>query len=161
MKKNKQHVEETKKEDELKLVFNLSGIGIVNFSYNPPIGLALPLPSYRYQIIVKHGIILKTKSILVLVSAIIKNADESETLGKIDVAYNFIIENFEEIVNTSKDDLIIDERVLHQLNSISISTTRGIAFSKFQDTPISNAIMPVYDLSQLKGMTMEEIEQIK
>jgi hypothetical protein len=137
---------------DVKFTFNLAGIHVTNIEFHNRHGVTLPLPNYRFQIILKHGIDSEKKLVLVLTTAIIKNMEETIDLGVLEVAYAFMVENFEEIVTIKGNDVNIDERVLNVLHSIVISTTRGIAFEKFQNTGISNAIMPIYDLSQLKAL---------
>lgn len=139
-------------QENFTLTFNLTAITVLELSYHPPEGIQLPLNAYKYQIILRHGIDPKRKYIVINVKAIIKNEDESVVLGAIEVAHIFIVENFEDVVKITDESIVVDEKALSILHPISISTTRGVAFEKFQNTAISNAVMPVYDLTQLTPM---------
>lgn len=158
--KKRQPKKQVEKKDDFKLTFNLSGINILKFHYDSAKGITLPLPLYKIQLIIKHGLDSVKKVAMVFVTVIIKNEEETIVLGSIEVSYTFNIINFDEVIKVENENAIMDNRVLHTLNSVAVSTTRGIAFAKFQDTALYNAIMPVYDLSKLMPLESPSIPNI-
>jgi hypothetical protein len=72
--------------------------------------------------------------------------DQTTTLGSASVSCVFAIENFEEIVQFSETHQPkIDDGIVHILNSISLSTTRGVLSQLFKGTFLHNAVLPIVD----------------
>jgi len=84
---------------------------------------------------------------LVIVVALIKiiHEDKITNLASLKAGCVFKIANFNDFLNPETKQVTFPENVLITLNSITISTTRGLMFSQFKGTFLHNAILPVID----------------
>lgn len=74
---------------------------------------------------------------------IYKEGENNEDIAELKVKTVFAIQNAD-ILNEN-GELYLPKNLLVAFNSISISTTRGILFTKFQGTSIDNFILPLVD----------------
>jgi hypothetical protein len=84
--------------------------------------------------------------------------DNKIEIAELKVKTIFGIQNVDILDDEGK--VLLPKNLLNQFNAISVSTTRGILFSKFQGTNIDNFIIPLIDKQQLTGEFMNE-ENIK
>lgn len=75
-----------------------------------------------------------------------------EKLAGLSVFMGFRIENFEEAFPLEDGVHKITEGIGSLLNSISLSTVRGILFSMLKGTYLSKAIIPIVDMRNLKPL---------
>ena len=61
----------------------------------------------------------------------------------------FEVENFADFINEENGDVNLPEILSNSLNSITLSTVRGLMFSGFKGTFLHNAILPVIDPNSL------------
>ncbi|MBC7426106.1 MAG: hypothetical protein H7321_06185, partial [Bacteroidia bacterium] len=67
-------------------------------------------------------------------------------LGEISASFIYKADDFEYAVITTTDgNLSIPDSVMDNLNSLSISTMRGIVFTTFKGTFLHNAYLPIID----------------
>ena len=82
----------------------------------------------------------------VIVSVEIRSEDQNHILGSLAVSCIYSIVNFDEVIKIEADGkLDIPQPLVEILNSISISTTRGVMFSAFKGTFLHNAFLPIVD----------------
>jgi hypothetical protein len=109
------------------------------------------ITSFNYNINIESRADAANKLVFVIVHVQIKNDNQTNILGALSVSCVFEIENFEEMIKTEPDGkLNIPQPLIDTLNSISISTTRGIMFSTFKGTFLHNAILPVIEHNQFQ-----------
>ncbi|MBC7759270.1 MAG: hypothetical protein H7069_10460 [Phormidesmis sp. FL-bin-119] len=98
----------------------------------------------------------QTKMLVYIITDVeIKNAEQTLTLGSLTSSCIFKILNFADVIAVTSDGLVdIPHQFLDILNSISISTTRGLMFSTFKGTFLHNAFLPIIVPKQL-GKTQE------
>ena len=124
--------------------FQIRGVEIINLEL---VQLAEILPNevvFNFDISIEHKINSENKFILVLVGVNITHNNKETLLGKIIVSCVYAIENFEEVVQESKpQSFTITDAIIDILNSISISTTRGVMASTFKGTFLHNAVLPI------------------
>jgi len=98
---------------------------------------------YKFTINIDH--LLNVEENLIVIKPIVDIfIDESEeTLANLSASLIFEIENLSHYV--FEKELKLPSDVIIALNSISISTVRGIMFSAFKGTYLHNAILPVVD----------------
>lgn len=77
--------------------------------------------------------------------------NEKEDVAELKVKNIFKIENAELL--DDNNDILLPKELKEKLNEASISTTRGILFTKFQGTNIDDIIIPLIDLNEV-----EEVE---
>jgi len=66
-------------------------------------------------------------------------------VGSLSVGYIFHIINLNEIALVENNQITLPPDLLSLLNGVVIGTTRGILFSEYRGTVLSNAILPVLD----------------
>ena len=66
-----------------------------------------------------------------------------DKLGQVNASCLYYVENFEQYFNKEKNALNLPQGVITMLNSISISTTRGVMYGVFRGTFLNGAILPV------------------
>ncbi len=107
-----------------------------------------PLPdvvTYNFDISIEHRFNNEHKLVIVIVAINIKNEANTDKFGAIKIACTFSVTNFDDFVNNTTKQPQLPEPIVGTLNSISLSTTRGVMFSHFKGTALHNAILPVVD----------------
>lgn len=132
----------------------IKAIELINSSLQLPVGQNVAITSFNYNINIESRADAPNKLVFVIVHVEIKNNEQSYVLGALSVSCIFEIVNFEEVIKTEPDGkLIIPQPLIDTLNSVSISTTRGVMFSTFKGTYLHNAILPVIEPKQLQANT--------
>jgi hypothetical protein len=130
--------------NDFKVELQLKAIELLNSSLQLPVGQNAAITSFNYNINIESRADAANKLVFVIVHVEIKNNDQTNVLGALSVSCIFEIVNFEEVIKTEADGkLNIPQSLIDTLNSISISTTRGVMFSTFKGTFLHNAILPV------------------
>jgi len=134
--------------DKLDVGFNLSTVEVLQFLLN-----SMPSPGTKYEafyfnIQVEHKIDTTNKNIHVLIHTNIyskEGNDIENELGKVSVVCIYQIEKFDEIHNIIDGLIQLPNDLIIAINSISISTTRGIMYQLFKGTYIHAALLPLID----------------
>lgn len=107
------------------------------------------IKKFNFKIQIESRADATKKLIFVIVNVEIRNDDQSLILGSLSVSCIFEIANFEELIKIKSDGKIeIPQPLIDILNSISISTVRGVMFSTFKGTFLHNAFLPIIDPKQ-------------
>jgi hypothetical protein len=86
------------------------------------------------------------KLVFIIVSVEIRSEDQNHILGSLAISCIYSLVNFDEVVKIEADGkLDIPQPLVEILNSISISTARGVMFSTFKGTFLHNAFLPIVD----------------
>ncbi len=107
--------------------------------------------SFNFNVGVEQKLDFTNKLFIVILHVDISSTKELDfILASASVACVYGIERFNEVIrmNTSGKPNI-DETITHTLNSISISTTRGVLSQLFKGTYLHHAILPVVDPKSL------------
>lgn len=127
----------------------LRAIEILNSSLNLPANPNVPVNIFNFSISIESRADTVNKLVFVIVHVEIKNDDLSAVFGTLSVSCIFEIVNFKDVVKIDSDGKVnIPEQLTETLNSISISTTRGVMFSTFKGTFLHGAVLPVIDPKQ-------------
>lgn len=136
-------MEDTIKEQQF--TFQIKGIDLLDVKLNHP---KEPLPvqtTFHFNIGVEQKISFENKLIIAIVSVEIMHEDHETRLASLKASCIFEIANFEDFINKESQQLSIPDTIVVTLNSISLSTVRGIMFSQFKGTFLHNAILPIID----------------
>jgi hypothetical protein len=134
----------------------LRAIEIVNQNILKPTTIDLNSVNWSYGLGVEMKLDPTNKLVYVFINVVIQPESKETTLGSITTSCIFQIDNWSEIVTTTETGQFkLPEPIIIMLNSISISTTRGIMFSQFKGTFLHNAVLPIIDPKQFK---FEEIK---
>jgi hypothetical protein len=83
------------------------------------------------------------------ISTILKNNIDYK-LGKYSASYSFRVKELKKFMTEDKKFNLSDSFIL-TINSVAISTTRGLMFSSFKGTFLHEAILPLIDPNQFKN----------
>jgi hypothetical protein len=125
--------------------FQLKGIELLDFCFNHPKKQIPAQMVFNFDIKLEHKIIADNNFIAVVVTIDINNDKRDIRLGSIMVSCIFEIPELKEYIDRKNNAPKLPEEYLTTINSISISTVRGVMFSQFRGTFLHNAILPVVD----------------
>ena len=124
--------------------FHLKSIEMQEVSFSLPKQAMRENKTYHYNINIQHRINIEQKLIIVDTTIETLYQDKKTRLGLIKVACVFFMESLLDYRSEVNDKLVnLPENFITILNSVSISTTRGIMFSQFRGTFLHNAILPI------------------
>ena len=128
-----------------KIEFQLKAIEILEVNLNHP-AIAFNEPTlFHYNINIEHKINPDNKLVIVVAAVNIIHEDKETNLASVKASCVFEIANINEFYNLETKQISMPNTILVTLNSITISTVRGIMFSQFKGTFLHNAILPVID----------------
>ncbi len=102
--------------------------------------------SFNFNVNIETKVDDLNKLLFAIVYVEILTEDQSQVLGGISVNCIFDLKNFDELIkfeSTGKHTL--PQELVDIMNSISLSTTRGVMFATFKGTPLHNAFLPIID----------------
>jgi hypothetical protein len=130
-------------EQEQKISFRLKNIEFLESSL-VAIDYVIELDTiFKFNINIEHLVNIDEKWIAIKPNVEIFTEANNFILGKLSSSLIFEFENLASYVVDKEVKLPID--IIIAINSISISTIRGIMFSTFKGTYLHNAFLPVID----------------
>lgn len=124
--------------------FQIRGMELLESKLSEP---KQPLPSnsfFQFDLKIEHRLNLEKKLLIVICEVSILNETKSTTFGQLKGSCIYWLENMNEYA-VNKDELSLPEEFIITLNSITISSIRGLMFSYFRGTFLHQAILPVID----------------
>lgn len=103
---------------------------------------------YHYNISVNHRFNLEAEVIAVIASVDIL-AEKKHKLAEIGINIFYKVENLKNFENRKDKKMELPADFLTAVNSVSISTLRGVVFSQLRGTYLHNALLPVIDPKNL------------
>lgn len=158
---NKYHITSmaTAKNKKIDLSFQIKGLEILDIELKQP-KLQLPATNlFHYNINIQHKINPERKLVFVIVGVNVLHEDQKTVLGTVKASCIFELENFNELAIKNDNKIIsFPIETIEILNSVAISTTRGVMFTCFRGTFLHHAVLPLIDPSGFKQIDPEEIE---
>lgn len=131
----------------------IKSIELLSSTLNLPANPNAAIINFNFNISVESRADAANKLVFVIVHVKINNDDQSMLLGALSLSCIFEIANFEDVIKVETDgQLNIPQGLIDTLNTISISTTRGVMFSTFKGTFLHGAVLPIIDPREL-GMS--------
>jgi len=128
----------------------LQGIELLKGTLSLPPTMDVSVANFNFTINVGSKVDTQNKLIFMIVDVEIRSEDQLHLLGALSVSCIYYVDNYEKIVKVLADGrLDLPKNFLDALNSISVSTTRGVLFSTFKGTFLHNAILPIINPQQL------------
>ncbi len=124
--------------------FKLIGIELVNSSLSNP-GVVIEKQIFHFNIKIEQKINVEKNLIIVAPEIEVQQDDKKTTLGTIKVACIYNVTNLDEFKVEKGDIVSLPNEIITMLNSISLSTTRGVMFSQLKGTFLHNAFLPIID----------------
>lgn len=134
-----------KKNSEQSCTFQLKSIELLETNMCQPLKPIDQETLFNFDINLEHRIDPTQDILAVVTTILIYSESRDEALGKLRAGCVFQIQNLEKHINLETRECQIPEPVTTALNSISISTARGLMFSAFKGTFLHLAILPVVD----------------
>ena len=126
--------------------YKLLGIDLLEFSLaNSDIGIKEEILSYTTQINLEHKINEQGRLIIVVPSVKILHEDNVTLLATVKASFLFEFETFKGFKSDKPNSFDFPEDLIITLNSLSISTLRGIMFTLFRGTFLHKSILPLLD----------------
>jgi len=141
------------KSDKTKVLvrFGIKSIKIIEERISCPANQVSQIKSINFNIKVDHQIEEKDRSIAVIVEIIVKSNELNTIIASLTVACIYKIENFKSLIDKNTGKPIFPSEFKTVLNSISISTARGVMYSQFRGTFMNFNILPVIDPKNVKA----------
>jgi len=124
----------------------LKTLELIDFSIICPQKQKSETEEFNYKINIEHKINKEKKLVFVIINVNVFHEDKVTNLGSLKTSSNFEITDIDKFCEFSQPDKIkLPLEIIETLNSISLSTTRGVMFSQFKGTFLHNAVLPVID----------------
>lgn len=126
---------------------NLKGIELLKVQFNHPEKVIPNDTIFKFDISLEQRYNIEKQLIFVVVTIKIL-MDETLEVGSMKINYIYNLSNF---ANLIKDGKIVDipTEIAQTLNSISISTTRGVLYSELKGTFLHQSILPLINPSTM------------
>jgi len=129
----------------------LRGIELLNVSLIRLEHSSKNLSTFLYNVRIVQDIDKNKKLVFIIVHVDIHSVEEKKDVGSISVSHIYELANFEEDVTIlDEHNFKMSESLNDILNSISISTTRGVMFSTYKGTFLHNALLPIVNPKHLE-----------
>jgi hypothetical protein len=134
----------------------LRAIELLHNAMSLPADQHMALQNFEFALQIENRIDAPSKMVFVIVQVAIFTGDQAKELGKITVSCIFEIANFSEVIILGPDgQQTIPQHLIEMLNSISISTTRGVMFATYKGTYLHTAVLPIIDPKQFQTSPAE------
>jgi len=132
------------------IITRLKSVELIDVCLKHPDKSNIHIQKYNFNINIEQKINNENKLIIVIIDIKIMGDDKLLELGSIKTSNIYEILNFNDFIISDTDTAEFPEKFMMDLNSISISTTRGIMFSQFSGTYLHNAILPIIEIKALQ-----------
>lgn len=129
--------------------FQLKEIELLDINLRNP---QIPLKqrrTYNFNINIEQRINNEEKLVIVITSVDLIHEEDKQCHASIKTSCIYFIENFQDFMVTNTNQVILPDQFVVTLNSLSLSTTRGIMFSCFKGTFMHNVYLPIVNPTAL------------
>jgi hypothetical protein len=130
---------------ETSVNFQLKGIELLNIFLEHPKQVIPDIKAFQFDIKLEHKINTDNKFIIVVIYIDLFNEQKDLKFGSLTSSCIFEISNFHDFVDSKNNSVQFPDDFLTTINSITISTARGIMFNQFRGTFLHNAYLPIVD----------------
>jgi hypothetical protein len=139
-----------KSKENKSIGFQIKAIELLDYALNAPNQPLQNNPVFQYDIQLQQRISNEKNLVIVVCEVSIFNESKNYNYGKIKASCVYEVPELNSFVDNVTKHVSFPEEFITTLNSVSISTTRGIAFSMFRGTFLHNAVLPIIDPSAFK-----------
>ena len=125
--------------------FQIKAIDLLDLNVEHPKAQLQRAVTFKFNINVEIKIVNENNLVIAIVSVEILDNETADKFAFIKASNIFWIENFSSFLNSETNKVDFPKQFLTIVNSISISTVRGIMFSQFRGTFLHGAILPIID----------------
>lgn len=137
--------------------FQLKGIEILNINFSHPQKQSESETAFTFDISIEHRIKPDDGLILVACTVGILNELDREEIGKITTLCVYEVEGLNGFVDNQAQQVDLPEHLATAINSISLSTTRGIMYSNFKGTILDKAYLPIISPASFTKRAAESV----
>lgn len=134
-----------KKKKESTIHFQIKAVELLESCIIPPNNPLAAETVFNFDINLEHRINPENEILIVVCTVTIFNEKKEAQLGKLRAGCVYLIKDLKKYVNAESKALELPVPLATTLNSVSISTTRGLMFAMFRGTFLHNAVLPVVD----------------
>ncbi len=128
--------------EEKQFNFQVKGIEILDTSIVRPKNKIDGNTVFGFDLQLQHSFNLEKKLVIVTSNIIVLDNDSKDKLGHVNASCLYYVENLKEYMD-KENAPNLPQDVITMLNSISISTIRGVMYGIFRGTFLNGAILPV------------------
>ena len=129
---------------DFNIELQLKSIEILKTNLNLPQAKDVIINTFNFNVNLESKADANNKLLFVIVAVEISSEDKNHVFGSLTASCIYEINNFEDNIKISKDGkIVMSQQLTDMLNSISISTIRGVMFSTFKGTFLHNAYLPI------------------
>ena len=144
------------KATETDLSFQLKNIELIETRINAPQNPLAENTVFQFDINLEHRIRVEGDIVFVICTVSVLDEAKDQVFGRLKAGCVFNVKELSRFWDEKTRKHNLPEPIVLTLNSISISTSRGIMFSFFRGTYLHNAVLPVVEpkvLSRTKKQT--------
>lgn len=134
-----------KKEQQIDINLQIIAIETLNFSLLPCEDSLMPLSTFHFNINLQQKYILEKELVFVIPQVDIMHENNKTQLGTIKINCIFNVKELSNFCDKKTKKVSLTPQIVNILNSIAISTCRGVMASHFKGTILHNAILPLMD----------------
>lgn len=125
--------------------FRLLAINLIEERLNFKPSLVSKVKLFKFALNVQHSVKKEKRSVNVTTEISISPDGVSEKVGLLKVDFIYEIENLDSLISKKTGKVNFPDGFLPVLTSISVSTLRGIMFSRFKGTILGGSLLPIMD----------------
>ncbi len=135
-------------ETEKQFNFQIKGIEILETSIVAPKNRIDNNTVFGFDLQLNQSFNLERELVIVTCVINVLDNDTKDKLGHIKASCLYYVEKLEKYIDKEQSTTTLPEGVTVMLNSISISTVRGVMYGVFRGTFLNGAILPVVNPSK-------------
>ncbi len=129
--------------------YKLSAVELLNMEMKHPQQDNVDLSTFHFDLKLQHRVNTEKQLVFVITTINVMNQDKSVQMAMMQTSCILEVQNIQQLVD-SENNVKFPNSFLDEINSISISTTRGIMYSEFKGTFLHKAFLPVFKAENLK-----------
>ena len=133
------------------VTYKISAIETLDLEMKHPKQQNIDFNTFHFDLKLQHRINAEKKLVFVITNITIMDKEKSNQVGYLETSCIFEVENFNDYLSSDNDNNVkFPDTFINEINSMAISTTRGIMFSEFKGTFLHKAVLPVFQTEQLQ-----------
>ena len=131
------------------VTYKISAIETLDLQMKHPKQQNIDFNTFHFDLKLQHRINAEKKLVFVITTIQVLDKDKSAEVGHVETSCIFEVENFNDYL-AEDNNVKFPDSFISEINSMAISTTRGIMFTEFKGTFLHKAVLPVFQSEQLK-----------
>ncbi len=139
-----------------KVTYKINAIETLDLEIKHPKQQNIDFNTFHFDLKLQHRINAEKKLVFVITNITIMDKEKNNQVGYLETSCIFEVENFNDYLSSdSESNVKFPDTFINEVNSMAISTTRGIMFSEFKGTFLHKAVLPVFKTEQLQTNQQE------